>query len=152
MIAKRTIIGGIALIIILVFGIQKYRSVTDEFSTIFLISPEGERRMVSVEIADTNNERSQGLMHRSTLLKGRGMLFLFDAPQELFFWMKNTLIPLEIVYFDENRNFLSQQSMVPCTSEPCLTYPSFGAAMYALEVGIDDPIIDGIGEGWRVDF
>lgn len=53
---------------------------------------------VSVEIADTPEERNQGLMFRETLAPSAGMLFVYDAPQPATFWMKNTLIPLDMVF------------------------------------------------------
>ncbi|RIA00230.1 DUF192 domain-containing protein [Cereibacter sphaeroides] len=52
----------------------------------------------SVEIADTPAERSRGLMHRESLPRSSGMLFLFDAPHRASFWMRNTLIPLDMIF------------------------------------------------------
>lgn len=150
--AHKLIPTGIVIVSILFLIVRFLRIDTDEFSTIFLIGPTGERREILVEVAETDVERQQGLMHRSTLPEGRGMLFLFDAPRELSFWMKNTLIPLEILYFDAHGDFVSRQSMVPCEADPCRNYPSFGASQYALEVGSTDPISEGVGEGWSIEF
>lgn len=52
----------------------------------------------SVEIADDVDERAQGLMHRESLPAARGMLFVYDAPGAPSFWMKNTLIPLDMIF------------------------------------------------------
>lgn len=51
-----------------------------------------------VEIADTEAERAQGLMHRASLPHDAGMLFVFERPQRVSFWMKNTLIPLDMLF------------------------------------------------------
>jgi uncharacterized protein len=52
----------------------------------------------AVEIADNNDERAKGLMFRETLSASAGMLFIYDRPQSVAFWMKNTLIPLDMVF------------------------------------------------------
>jgi uncharacterized protein len=150
--AYKVIPAGIVIIIILLSIVRFFTFPSSKIFVVSLISPGGEVREIFVEIADTDSERQQGLMHRSTLPGGRGMLFLFEQPSELSFWMKNTLIALEVLYFDVNGNFVSRQSMIPCEADPCPSYPSNGVATYALEVGSDDPISDGVGQGWRLKF
>ncbi len=66
-----------------------------------LRGPGGESRF-AVEIADTPESRARGLMERTDLAEGQGMLFVFDPPREVSFWMKNTPLPLDLIYIDRS--------------------------------------------------
>lgn len=65
---------------------------------ITIVTKEGRRYQLDVEVADTERTRQKGLMHREKLDVNSGMLFLFKGEQRLSFWMKNTLIPLDIIF------------------------------------------------------
>ena len=96
-----------------------------------------------IEIVDDDASRQRGLMFRDSLEAGHGMLFVFDHPSVQTFWMKNTHIPLDILYFDQNYKLVSvQQRVPPCRSDPCPVYPSEGAAQFVLELnaGISDKL------------
>jgi uncharacterized membrane protein (UPF0127 family) len=92
-------------------------------------------RRFAVEVVDTEPLRQQGLMHRESLPADQGMLFVFEREQPLAFWMKNTLIPLDILYFDAQRRLVSvARSVPPCKRAVCPNYPSAGPALYTLEL------------------
>ena len=69
---------------------------------------------VRVEIADTDESRRVGLMYRQTLADGDGMLFVFPSSQDHSFWMKNTFIPLDMIFIDEGRTIVGiHQRAIP---------------------------------------
>lgn len=90
----------------------------------------------AVEVADDHEERARGLMFRDRLDPGTGMLFVHDIEQPLAYWMKNTRIPLDILYFDQDRRLVSvSRGVPPCSlGDRCPNYPSRGAALYVLEL------------------
>jgi uncharacterized membrane protein (UPF0127 family) len=65
----------------------------------------------SVEVADTGEERAQGLMFRDSLPKSGGMLFVYGAPQRASFWMKNTLLALSIAFVDDDGTIANIEDM-----------------------------------------
>lgn len=90
---------------------------------------------ITVEIADTTEEQMIGLMYRETLEENHGMLFIFPDEKERVFWMKNTLIPLDMIFIDKNGVIVDIiEDVQPCIADPCERYPSAALAMYVLEV------------------
>ena len=91
---------------------------------------------VQAELATTVETRTRGLMERPALPANEGMLFIFEAPQPLSFWMFNTLIPLDIIFADERRRIIAIHASVPPCQPPrrCPTYSSNGPAQFVLEV------------------
>ena len=90
-----------------------------------------------LEIADTPAERALGLMHRESLAEDAGMLFVFSAERTLNFWMKGTLIPLDILYIDAEGVVVDIRTMHPQPGVPdseLRSYPSAAPAQYALEI------------------
>ena len=108
----------------------------------------GENIQLTVEVADDAQERQSGLMEREKLEEGTGMLFVFEDEAPRKFWMKNTLIPLDIVYFNNKKEAVSIVSgMTPCKVADCPSYPSEESAMYALELPAGFVSARGIEEG-----
>jgi uncharacterized membrane protein (UPF0127 family) len=75
-----------------------------------------------VELAVTQAEQQRGLMNRTALAPSSGMAFLFGTPTTVGFWMKDTLIPLSIAFWDEHGTIVAIDEMEPCTQDPCPTY------------------------------
>jgi len=91
-----------------------------------------------VEIADTYEAVSKGLMGRKSLSDGEGMLFVYEKPIVLSFWMKDTLIPLSIGFFDETKKLIEIIDM-PVPPPGAKEYPLFNSSRpsrYALEVPV----------------
>ena len=89
-----------------------------------------------IEIADDDAERARGLMFRDSMEPDHGMLFIHDLQEPQAYWMKNTKIALDILYFDHTRKLVSQQRDVPPCSlgDACPSYPSNAPARYVLEL------------------
>jgi uncharacterized membrane protein (UPF0127 family) len=106
----------------------------------------GER--FTVEIADTQEKQALGLMFRDTLPGDHGMLFIFPGEARRSFWMKNTRIPLDIFYFDQNLALVSvSENTPPCRSPQCPNYPSTGPAKYVLELNAGKAAALGVKAG-----
>jgi hypothetical protein len=86
-----------------------------------------------VALALSGSARTQGLMDVTDLLDLDGMLFSFDGDTTSAFWMKDTLIPLDIAFFDGAGALVSVTTMEPCRQDPCPTYEAAGPYRFALE-------------------
>ena len=112
----------------------------------------GER--YQVEVADDQESRARGLMFRESMPAGHGMLFVHEREDWLAYWMKNTLIPLDILYFDAERRLVGQQRGVPpCPpATRCATYPSQAPAMFVLELNAGEAERLGLEDGTALTF
>ncbi|MGE5738201.1 MAG: DUF192 domain-containing protein [Betaproteobacteria bacterium] len=97
-----------------------------------------------VEVAATPETRATGLMHRFSLRPDHGMLFVFEAPQPLAFYMRNTYIPLSIAFLDARGRIINIEDMQPKDES---THWSKGMAMYAIEMRQGWFAAKGIGAG-----
>ena len=88
-----------------------------------------------LEVADSPEEHAQGLMHRTQLDKDSGMLFIFTYRFRHAFWMKNTLIPLDMIWFDHALRVVHiEENVPPCQADPCPSYAPRQEALYVLEL------------------
>ena len=107
------------------------------------------KQRYAVEVADDDAERARGLMFRDVLEPGRGMLFVHEREEPQAYWMKNTRIPLDILYFDADRRLVSQQRDVPPCSlgDRCPPYPSAAPARFVLELNAGEAARLGLEDG-----
>ena len=110
----------------------------------------GQRHAVTVELARTEPERMRGLMQRERLAPDAGMLFLFDETEDHSFWMKDTLIPLDMIFVDEGGRVVGVvERAAPLTLSP----REVGApSRYVLEVNGGWAASHGVRAGDRVRF
>lgn len=118
-------------------------------AVVTLHGPDGEARSFAVEVAADGASRQRGLMGRTDLPAGTGMLFVFPADTTGAFWMKDTLVPLSIAFVDVDGRVVTVRDMQPCDADPCPRYHADGPYRFALEVPQGE--LDGVGSGWRLD-
>ena len=106
--------------------------------------------VLQVERARTPAQRAQGLMGRRTLAPRAGMTFEYESPSTGAFWMKNTLIPLDIAFYDGRGRILRILTMQPCRVAACPLYDPKVAYRGALEVNAGSFRRWGVGRGDRI--
>ena len=106
----------------------------------------------TVDLAETREQQSLGLMFRDELPEDHGMLFLFPVEAMRSFWMKNTRIPLDIFYFDDELRLINVQTARPCRTRQCPGYPSTAPAKYVLELNAGKGAELGVQPGDRLEL
>ena len=99
---------------------------------------ESKTQIFQAEVAVTPAERQIGLMNRTELPKNHGMLFKLPVDGKHGFWMKNTLIPLDIVWLSKDKVIVDIQTAQPCVNEICEIYTSKTESRYVLEVNANE--------------
>lgn len=122
-------------------------------TTVFFDEKGNQLAVFNVELARNFIDRQQGLMHRNSLAKDSGMLFVFNNEQQLSFWMKNTLLSLDIIYISKDKKVVAvADNAKPCKKDPCPSYNSYQPAQYVLEINGGLAKNFGIKKGSRVEF
>ena len=103
-------------------------------SATLVVHTSGGHQALTVQVADTPEARERGLMGRERLDPYDGMAFVWDEPVNASFWMKDTLIPLSIAFWDAGSRVVAIFDMDPCTADPCPTYDPGIAILGAVEV------------------
>ena len=85
-------------------------------------------------LAATGDQRARGLMYVTDLGGPDGMIFRYDSPHTSAFWMKNTVMPLSIAFFNQGGIYLDAFDMAPCSADPCPLYPTPESFVNAIEV------------------
>lgn len=105
---------------------------------------------IDIEVAETPMDRGIGLMYRRSMPDMAGMLFIYQHPHPLAFFMRNTYIPLDIIFVDENRQILTIQKVMKTLSDELI--PSYNNTKYVVEVDAGFCEKYGVDTGDYVDF
>jgi len=141
---RRIVLALVATIIVITAACERGPRVA-------IVAPDGSTlATVKIEVADTPQSREMGLMYRDTLASDAGMLFVFPAPSNQVFWMKNTRIPLDMVFADSQRRVIGIVANAVPYSEARLSVP--GDSQYVLEVNGGFCQRRGVKAGDRLEF
>lgn len=113
------------------------------------ITSNNSKHNFNIEVANTLATRAKGLMFREELPKNNGMLFIYNSEGNRSFWMKNTLIHLDMIFINSDLRIVGiQKNVQPCTSLFCKSYPSTKPAQYILEIngGLSEELGINIGD------
>ena len=115
-------------------------------------SSDGNPLTISAEVASTTEQLTKGLMNRTRLEQNEGMLFVFPYVATEAFWMKNTLIPLDMIFINESSTIIKIHHAVPCAADPCPLYNSEKPVKYVLEINGNLASTYNIEEGSKVEI
>jgi len=128
------ILIGVGVMFVLQSGLQTQNNnkSMDPQDVIFITIKD--TRIVA-EVVDTPQERTKGLSQRTELGEGQGLLFIFQKPGHIGIWMKDMIFPIDILWFDEEKNVTDIKKNATPESYPEVFYPS-ALALYVLEVNV----------------
>ncbi|MBI9065985.1 MAG: DUF192 domain-containing protein [Salinivirgaceae bacterium] len=132
------------------YAIKEEPKFIDEGDLYFLTDAKDTIASIEIEIADTYESREQGLMHRKSMQENHGMLFIFDTEERQSFWMKNTNIPLDLIFVNNDLHIV--HIVKNCQPYSLKAIPSFEYARYVVEVNAGYCNEKGILVGSYIDF
>ncbi len=107
---------------------------------------------INLEVADEISEQLKGLKHRPKLEADQGIYFSFEKHQELTFWMKDVIVPLDIVFLDNNQVVKIVSSAEPCQEEICLLYKSWGNGAIELKANMANSLGIKVGDKIKIKY
>ena len=119
---------------------------------LIIAGPGGPELSLHVQIAETAQAQETGLMNVKKMPDQVGMAFLFDPPTSTPFWMKDTLIPLDIAFWDGRGRVVTTFTMAPCKADPCPVYQPMRRASYVVEMNAGEAGREKVARGSVVDF
>ena len=151
---KRNInIIGLVIIIIVLFVIVIYQRIENDEEAYESDNVCIKDNCFEVEVVKTPKDRERGLMFRESLDNNAGMLFIFEQSGNYPFWMKNTLIPLDIIWIDEKKEVVFiGENIQPCIADPCPSYNPSALVLYVLEINAGKAEEIGLEVGDKLEF
>lgn len=138
------------LVVALISAAWAWSSLGKSQQDVLTIYGEAGSHSFQVELADTAEEQAKGLMFRDSLDPSGGMLFVFPQPQPVAFWMKNTFIPLDMIFIDERKRIVGITKMAEPQSLDARASPVPVVAVLEILGGRSDEL--GIRVGDAVDY
>ena len=147
-----SVIYGVLFVLVITLLIIIYSPREVRSSKVSFITDSGAKE-ISVEIADNHMERAMGLMNRTSLAEDSGMLFIFDSEGTRSFWMKDTLIPLDMIFVSGDMKIVHiEKNVQPCRQLACDHYSSIYPAKYVVEVNAGFSDMHGIETGDNIEI
>ena len=148
-------VGLIVLLIVFsdVFVTNTENATNEQLAVVTFFPANSTSVIVTCEVASSHEEQLMGLMYREKLPVGEGMLFVYEYPHNVSFWMKNVLIPLDIIFLNESGTVINLEEAdveIDVPDENLVSYCSAGPVLWVVEVNQGFCKLYGINVGTNV--